>query len=369
MARYKMTELLTEILTAGLDKELPELLTLHGVSGHEHEVREYLDATFSESSLTRSTDRLGNFLVHRPGSQRRRILVAAHTDEIGLMVRHIDPHGFVHFETIGGVRPQNLFSRACEIKTGSGKIAGLLNSRTPGRPYQNDTVPGTHDFFIDVGASSDHEAADMGIAIGQPVKLDYQYRRLGNRIAGTALDDRVMVFILSAVVRALDSENAPAVDELAAVFTSQEEVGSRGAMTATRTVNPEYAIALDITLANDIPYQTPDEHITRIGSGPAVKAMDQIPSTMIGHIVPPDLIATLANTATAHNIPYQIEVQRAGSTDGATIQTVDTGVRTCGICLPSRYVHAHELVSVDDLFNTARLTYYAVKAFADRQPE
>ncbi|HLR01158.1 MAG TPA: hypothetical protein VK111_00240 [Virgibacillus sp.] len=358
-----MTEYLQQTIETNIESELPKLLALHGVTGHEEDVEAYVKDVVGPLVDSITTDPLGNVIAYKEGNGKKKLLVAAHMDEIGLMIKYIDKNGFIYVETVGGVRQQNLYARECEIKTDYGKVPGIINSIRPGRPYGDEQIPDSNDFFIDVGADNIQDIHDMHIEVGQPVKFKYQYQRLNDKVSGTALDNRLLMFILIEVLKILENDGKKDIPDVYAVFTTQEEVGSRGAQTATQQIEPDVALALDITMANDLPKNHESEFISKIGKGPAIKAMDIIKRAMLGLVVPKYMINQLKDVAKDHHIPFQIEVQSAGSTDGATIHKVGNGIPTGGICLPTRYVHAYELAAIPDIVHTTMLLYESIKAF------
>ncbi|WP_176222131.1 M42 family metallopeptidase [Tuberibacillus sp. Marseille-P3662] len=355
-----MTHLNDSIRNKVVDR-LPEILSLHGVSGREEQVQSYLTKELESLADSVTVDPLGNVISHIKGNGKQKLMVAAHMDEIGLMIKHIDQRGFLYFETIGGIRSQNLYARECEVLTPKGKVPGIVNSIHPGRPLADEYIPDAKDFFIDVGANNLADIENMGIEVGQSVKFIYQFQQLNNKVAGTALDNRLLVFILLEVLKVMKNEDQNNIPDLYPVFTVQEEVGSRGAQTATNQIKPDLAIALDITMANDLPKIHESEHIAEVDRGPGIKVVDNISRAMLGLIVSDTIVKQMKDIAHSHHIPYQLEVQSAGSTDGATIHREGNGVPTGGICLPTRYVHAYELASIDDTVHMANLLYESIK--------
>ncbi len=334
-----------------LDK-LRDLCEAHAVSGYEATLASEVVRETEGYAAEVRTDALGNVIAHMPGGGPR-VMVAAHLDEIGLMIRHIDEKGFLFFSLVGGNRPQNLFARACTIKTDDGRLVpGLVNHIYPGRPLGAEAVPEIKDFFIDVGATSRTEAADLGLEIGNTVSLDYEFRRLGrNRLAGKALDDRALVLIQLEAMRRIHESgaNADNLPDLYFVFTTQEEVGCRGAKTAAYAIDPDFAVALDITVANDLPGTPERDTITQLDAGPAIKVMDRLATAPLGLISAPEVVRGMKGVARKHGIPYQLEVFMAGSTDAATIHLERAGVVSGALLLPTRYVHAHEVISMPDV--------------------
>jgi endoglucanase len=329
---------------------LRELCQIHAVSGREdslaRKVREMVEPYADELTV----DALGNVIAHKKGEGTSKVMVAAHMDEIGLMVRHVDERGFLFISPVGGNRAQNLFARLCVVKTDDERlIPGLINHPRPGRPRGLKKLPEVEEFFVDVGASSREETEDMGIEVGDTVSIQYEFGRLGShRLMGKAFDDRALVSIQIEAMRLL-SEDAARTPDLYFVFTTQEEVGCRGAKTAAYSINPDLAIALDITVSGDIPGTPPEEAITELDKGPAIKVMDRLSNSHMGLIAAPSIVRQLKSVAREHEIPHQLEVFMAGSTDAATMHTERGGIPSGAILLPTRYVHAHEVVSGRDM--------------------
>lgn len=301
-----------------MKNEINSLSKAHGVSGFEGDVLDVIKKQIKNYSDDINTDTLGNLVAKKNGNGKLKVMITAHTDEIGLVVKHIDEKGFIWFETVGGVRPQVLFSRPVIIKTENSYVNGIVNHIKPGRPESITEVPTIEDFFIDVGAKNKKEVEEMGIEVGNPVSINYKVLFLGkNKIAGKALDNRACVFMLIQLLKLLKNDND--IPDIYAVFTSQEEVGCRGAKTSAYNINPDIAIALDLSIANDLPGTPEHKIISEIDKGPVIKVMDLIKRPLIGIISSPRIVKELKNTAKEANIDYQLEVSAAGSTDAATI--------------------------------------------------
>lgn len=345
---------LDEIL---LDR-LNTLCGTHAVSGYEETLASEVARECSSYADEVRTDPLGNVIAHLQG-EGPTVMVAAHLDEIGLMVRRIDEHGFLFFAPVGGHKAQNLFARACTVKTEDGRLVpGLINHLRPGRPCGIESLPQLDEFFIDVGASSMEEAEQMGLEVGNTVSLDYQFSQMGrHRLMGKALDNRALVLIQLEALRRLAERRAAhgGLPDLYFVFTTQEEVGARGAKTAAYAIDPDLAVALDIALANDLPGTPARETITRLDAGPAIKVMDRLTDSHMGLIAAPQVVRGMKRIADEHGIPYQLEVYMAGSTDAATVHLEREGIASGAILLPTRYVHAHEVISQRDLMNMTEL--------------
>ena len=346
-----------------LKDELEDLCKAHGVSGFEGDVLDVIKKKVENYSDDIKTDAMGNLIVKKNGNGKLKVMITAHTDEIGLVVKRIDEKGFIWFDVIGGVRPQVLFSRPVIIKTENGYVNGIVHNTKPGRPEGISEVPTIEDFFIEVGARNKKEVEEMGIEVGNPVSMNYEVLLLGkNRVAAKALDDRVCVYMLIQLLKLLKNDDC--IPDIYAVFTSQEEVGCRGAKTSAYNINPDMAIALDVSLANDIPDVPDRKIISELDKGPVIKVLDSIKGAILGTISSQRIVKGLKNTAKEANIDHQIEVCTAISTDAATIHMERGGIESGGISIPTRYVHAYEVVSIDDIANCIELLYRYIKSLA-----
>lgn len=314
-----------------VDKTLIKtLVESWGPPGYEHEVRATIHDLVKGIADEVRVDPGGN-LVCRMGSGGPKIMIAAHMDEIGFIVHHIDRNGFARFTTIGFLLVNTLFGNRVRFGNGTLGSIGLDN------PWQFTQMPKITDFYIDfsTGLSS---FADVGVGDVGTLWLDYAER--GDRIVAKSLDDRIGCAVAVETMRRLAGTTTP--HELYFVFTTQEEVGIRGARTGAFGVNPDFAIALDVTPSGDLPKN--EKLAVKLGAGAAIKVRDT------GHIVPPALKNLMIRRAKEAGIPYQLEVLDLGTTDAAAIQTVATGVPSGAISIPCRYVHTtSETVDVNDI--------------------
>jgi len=325
---------------------LQRLSEVDGVPGHEDRVRALIASELEGRVDDLETDAMGNLHATvrcgRPGAPQ--VMVAAHMDEIGFLVRHIDDRGFLRLQRLGGFDPRTLFARQVTVYAsldGSERI-GVMNPA--GKPIHISTaeerakVPELDTFYVDLGL--DAERVRAGVRIGDMVCLRQPFADLGEVVTGKALDDRAGCWILLRTLGALED---PAVD-LHAVFTVQEEVGLRGAQTGAHHVRPDIGIALDTTLAVDTPEIREDLRVTRLGGGTAIKVMDS--STISTRW----LVDALVALAERRELPYQLEVLPLGGTDAGAMQRSRDGVPSITISTPSRYVHTvTEMVSKRDL--------------------
>ncbi|MCE1207877.1 MAG: M20/M25/M40 family metallo-hydrolase [Spirochaetia bacterium] len=346
-------------------KDIAALCATHGVSGFEDETIGLIKNMIRDHVDEMDVDVMKNLIAFKKGNGKAKVMIVAHTDEIGLIVKRIDSKGFLWFEVLGGVRAQALFGKHVVVKTALGKLDGLVNYVKPGRPDFMEQIPDLQDFFIDVGAKSREEAEEMGVEVGNPISIDYPVHFLGkdgSRVAGKALDNRACVFQLVEVLKLLKNEqNKP---DIYAVFSSQEEVGCRGAKTAAYNLKPDIAISLDIAIANDLSDVADRKISTALDKGPVIKIMDRSKTSSVGVISTPSVVDGMKKVAREAGIPYQLEVYTAGTTDSATVHLEKGGIASGAILLPTRYVHSYELASVHDLVAGIELLYFYIKALS-----
>ncbi len=314
---------------------LKELVMAVSPSGRENNIREIIKAQLSSYCDEIYTDALGNLICHKKGNGKK-LMLAAHMDEIGFMVNYIDDKGFLRFSIIGGVQKYNSVNSTVEFTNGvKGKIS-----------YENKENPSTVSFekmYIDIGSDS-REEAEKSVQIGDMASYSANFEIIGKRIMGKALDDRAGCW---ALIRAM--QNVKSIEnDVYAVFTAQEEVGLRGAKTSAFSINPDMAIAVDVSNVGDTPESL--ELNLRLGKGPAVKIKD---SSFIIHQSVKDI---LIDCAKENSIPYQLEAASYGGTDAGAIHLSGGGIASGTISIPTRYIHsANEVIDKSDLENTALL--------------
>jgi endoglucanase len=283
-------------------------------------------------------------------------MLAAHMDEIGLMVRYIDDKGFIKFSKIGGINDQMLLNQDVYIQTSKGNINGVIGSKPPHKikkSEKNKIVKHDH-MFIDIGASSRDEALEM-VSIGDPIIIKQDFDDLGKSLVkGKALDNRVGCAILIEVLKRADSKAT-----IYGVGTVQEEVGLKGAKTSAFRINPDLALALDVTIAGDHPGIKEEEAPSKFGEGPAIILADASGDGIITHPMVKKLLISIAEE---ENIPYQLEVSEGGTTDGTAIHLTRKGIPTGVISPPSRYIHTPvSVVNLEDIENTINLIVAVLK--------
>lgn len=327
---------------------LKRLSETPGVAGREERVRALVVEELRPLVDELRVDALGNVIAVKKGNGRRRVMLAAHMDEIGFMVRHIDDNGFVKVQPLGGFDPRVLVAQRVVVHTSAGaQLRGVFTPATKPIHLLGDEKPGApklEEFYIDLGLPA--EAVREQIALGDSVTLDRTLERVGDNVIGKAMDDRTGVFTMIEALRKLGAHKV----DVYAVATVQEEVGLRGATTAAFAVEPDVAIALDTTLAVDTPGMPETEAVTRLGNGVAIKVFD---SSFIPNY---KLVNHLKRVAGEADVKYQLEVLPRGGTDAGAMQRAKAGSAAITLSIPSRYVHTvNEMVNLGDLDAAATL--------------
>ena len=311
---------------------LKTLSQLPGVSGREEAVRAYLMHYLPVTGDEVRTDALGNLIVTRQGTSGKSVLLCAHMDEVGLMVQHIESNGFLRFVTVGGIDPRTLLAQRVWVQTSRGPILGVIGIQPAHMTTESDrarAVP-VHDLFIDIGMSG--EAARACVAVGDVAVLERPYEEFGDElICAKALDDRVGVFVLAEILRCIKNP----VHTVHAVFSTQEEVGGRGATTAAYGLNADVCLCLDTTGAADIPGVAPRDYIVQVGGGVGITALDA------RTITPQHLFDDLVKRCGAQDIPFQVRIAPRGGTDAGVIHVSKTGMASCSLSIPTRNIHSN----------------------------
>jgi putative aminopeptidase FrvX len=319
-------------------KELiQKLVEAVGPSGYEAVVREIVRAEIAGLVDDIQVDALGNLIARKgtrgPGGMR--IMLSGHMDEIGVIATHIDEKGFVRFTTIGGVSPATCIGGRVKFLDGTRGLIAMERLESP------DRLPGFEQLYIDVGAASRETCP---VKVGDVAAFDRPYVELNGRLVSKAMDDRIAVAVMIQALKEL--KNSP--NELYFVFSTQEEVGLRGATTAAYGVDPELAVAVDVTRTGDTPKGIKME--VALGKGPAVKVRDS------GMLADPRVVRWMVQTAEQAGIAYQLEVLEGGTTDARAIQLTRAGVPAGCLSIPTRYIHSpSEMVDYQDVLQSVRL--------------
>ena len=313
-----------------------------GAPGFEDKVRALVLKEIDGLVDSVKVDAMGNVIARKKGSGDKKVMCAAHMDEISFIVTHIDEDGFVRFHTLGGFDPKTLTAQRVIIH-GKKDLVGVMGSKPIHlmKPEERTKAPSISDFFIDLGLSK-AEVAEL-IEIGDPITRERELIQMGNCVNSKSLDNRVSVFILIEALRQMKDRELPY--DFYAVFTVQEEVGLRGATTAASQVDPDFAIGLDVTIAFDVPGAQAYEAVSRLGKGAAIKIMD-------GSVIcDPRMVRHMKSVAEKHNIPWQAEVLPAGGTDTAGLQRSGRRGSVAGaISIPCRHIHqVIEMCNISDI--------------------
>ncbi len=306
-------------------------------SGYESAIREVIRSEVKPFADEIRVDQLGNLIVRKGQAAKngRKIMIAAHMDEIGLVASHIDPHGFVRVTNIGGVRPQNLMGGRVRFANGT---PGIIYAEPLDKPSD---APALDKCFIDVGATSDK---NHPVKIGDVASFERPFMAMGDRLVAKSMDDRIGCTVAIESLKKL--KTTP--HEVYFVFTVQEEVGLRGAGPSAYGIAPDLGFSIDVTGWGDTPGMKNVE--LALGKGPAIKIKDG------GMLADPRIVRWMIDTAEKNRIPYQREILLGGTTDATAMQVSRAGVPVGCISIPCRYVHApSEMVDLNDVQNAVKL--------------
>ena len=329
-----------------LDTELlSELCRLPGAPGSEKRVRERVLQEIEGLVDEVRVDNMGNVIALKKGRSEQKLMVAAHMDEISFVITHIDDDGFARFHPLGGFDPKTLTAQRV-IAHGKKDLLGVMGSKPIHlmTAEERNKAPKLQDYFIDFGLAGDE--VKQWLQVGDKVTRERDFVEVGHSVCTKSLDNRVSVYIL---IEALKRLGEPGCD-FYAVFTVQEEIGLRGAMTATRQINPDFGFGLDTTIANDLPGAGDHEKITTLGGGTAIKIMDS------SVVTDARMVRFMEATAQAKHIPYQREILTGGGTDTHAIQLAAEGAIAGCISIPTRHIHSVvEMCHKDDIEHSIQL--------------
>ncbi len=279
-------------------------------------------------------DAMGNVVALKKGkSSRMKSMAAAHMDEIGFIVTHIDSGGFLRFNPLGGFDPKTLTSQRVLVH-GREDIVGVMGSKPIHimTPEERNKPPRLEEYFIDLGLPKSE--VDQLVAVGDPITRERELVEMGDCVNVKSLDNRASVFLLIETLRALKKSRRKPAYDFYGVFTVQEEVGLRGAQASTLEIQPDFSFGLDTTIAYDTPGSKPQEHCTKLGDGVAIKIMDA--SVICDY----RMVEFMKSVAVAKKIRWQPEILRAGGTDTASLQKMTPGGSIAGaVSLPTRHIH------------------------------
>lgn len=341
-------------------KSLQTLSDAFGVAGFEDEVRGTIERLISPYVEEVTTDALGNLITTRKGKGKTTLMLDAHMDEVGFIVKWIEESGYLRFVPLGGWDERILLSHRVEILTRSGeKRYGVIGAAPPHilkDEERKKPIP-LERMFIDVGASSRREVTELGIRIGDPLTIHYPFIELrSGYVTGKAFDDRVGCAVMIETARRLAETDLPV--NLTLSFVVSEEVGLRGARTAAYRVNPDLALALEGTIGADMPGVSEDNQPVRLGRGPAITVADW------SIIVSRRIIQALERAAEEKAITYQYKLPGYGGTDAGAIHTTRAGIPSGVVSVPCRFIHSPtSTMRLNDFENTTRLISEFVAGF------
>jgi len=295
-------------------KLLAEICEVAGAPGHEQRVRKIIQREIKSLVDEIKIDNMGNIVAIKKGKKNKKVMIAAHMDEIGFIVTHIDDKGFIYFHTLGGFDPKTLTAQRVIIH-GKEDVIGVMGT--------------IKDYFIDTGRSK--KELDKVISVGDTITREREMIEMGDCLNCKSLDNRVSVFILIEMLR--EMKKKPPHD-VYAVFTVQEEIGIRGANVSSMDINPDFGFGLDTTIAWDTPGSTKQEQVSALGDGACIKVMDS--STVCDY----RMVSYMKEVAKKNKIKTQLEILPAGGTDTSGIQRMNPGGSIAGaVSIPTRHIH------------------------------
>ena len=343
-----------------VERLLEELTNAPGPSGFEGPVRAIVRREITPLATSVDTDGLGSLIATLKGaSGGPRVMMAAHMDELGMLVKYITPEGYIRFQTLGGWLDQGLINQRYVILTRKGPVQAITGLKTPhvmsqaerGRIIERDRQ------FLDAGAASKQDAEErLGIHPGDPIAPDSKFFVVndGRRYVGKAWDDRVGLAVMIEVMRRLKANPPP--NTLSAVATVQEEIGLRGAHTSSNIVQPDIGLSIEVGVASDYPGITLDEAQEKVGAGPGLFLHD---SSMLPNLKLRDFVMDVARDK---KIPLQFNLLTGYGEDGAEMQRTHGGAPAVNITVPTRYLHNHNgLISRDDFDRAVDLVTEVVR--------
>ncbi len=307
---------------------LKRLSEAFGPSGQEQDVRAVLQEELNDYISEWKRDALGNLIAVKPASSGPRVMLAAHMDECGLMVTHVDGAGLLHFRKVGGLDDRVLVSKS--VVVGKKRVAGVIGAKAIHlqKPQERTQVIPHNSLYIDIGAKSKEEALKM-VNIGDYVVFDTKFGEFGTgMVKGKAFDDRAGCAVLAEVLK--EDYSMPVYG----AFTVQEEIGLRGAGVAAYAVDPDLAIVLEGTTCNDVSGADEHGYCTHLGGGPAITVMDA------SAISNKKMVAELVRLAEEHNIPNQFKRSITDGSDAGSINVSRDGVPVVVVSVPCRYIHS-----------------------------
>ncbi len=336
---------------------LKELCELDGVSGQEGAVRGFIKDKIKDYADSITIDSIGNIIALKKGrSSDKKIMLSSHTDEIGFIISAITEKGFLEFKTVGGIDTRVMISK--RVRVGKDKLSGVIGMKAIHlqKKSEREAVPEVSSLYIDIGAKDKAEAKKY-VSLGDYAVFDTDFEELGDCVKAKAIDDRAGCAILLELIK-----EKPWYDTYFC-FTSQEEVGLRGAKIAAAKVKPDIALVIEATTASDVSEVSQKDYVTRLGKGAAVSFADR--STIVNEAFYKKLLAV----AEEENIPVQTKQALAGGNDAGAIHLAVGGIRTASLSVPTRYIHSPCSVAdrqdIDAVYKLAKAFLKQIDEFLD----
>ncbi len=333
---------------------LRDLSNLDGPPGYEADVARYVAEQLSETGAV-SYDNLGSVICEVEGSaDSPRVMLAAHTDEIGFMVKHVTEEGYLLLSPLGGWWDQVLLAQAMTVLTGKGRIPGVIASKAPHllTEEERNKVVKRQDMFLDIGARDKQQATEkFGVLPGDAVVPATRFQQMADpdMLMGKAWDDRAGVGVMIETLRALAEKKH--ANTVYGVGTAQEEVGLRGAQTSVQTITPDVALVLEVAICGDVPGTKDSESDVKLGGGPTVYIFE-------GSAIPNLRLRDMAmETCKQLGFECQVSALERGGTDAGRIHVHASGVPSLVLAVPARHIHAHTgIIELNDYRQTVELT-------------
>lgn len=351
---------------------LEELCNSFGPTGFEREPARIVKEYVSRYADNISRDNLGSLLFHKRGTADKPVvLVPGHVDEVGFIVSYVNKEGFLTFNPLGGWFDQVLLGQRVKVRTAKGDIQGVIAAKPPHLldKEERGKIVAKEKMFIDIGASNEEEAKEMGVKIGCPIMPDSVFSTIEKKVfkdgkrkgkdtiaLGKAFDDRIGAFVAVEAVRRLREEKVKHPNTVIGAATTQEEEGLRGARTTAFVTKPDVCLTLEVAIAGDVPGVEPHQAPSKLGLGPTIYTYD---STMIPN---QELLSLVASVAEKSRIPHQLSHIARGGTDAGIIHMSNAGCPSVVIGVPTRHIHAHAgMLSLSDTENCIRLVVEVIK--------
>ena len=338
-----------------MENLLRKLVGSSSVSGSEENVRNVIAKEIKPYVDEIRVDRIGN-LICRKGSGSPKIMLCAHMDEVGLIVKYIDEKGFIRFEPVGGWDPKILLAQKFKIHGSKGPVVGVVGSKPVHLQDKEEErkPPKISDMFIDVGAKDRKHVERLGINVGDFITHYTDFNKLaGSRVTGHGFDDRIGCLVMIEVMKNLKKFRGTVY----AVGTVKEEIGLVGVRGSAFSIKPDVVIAIDTTISGDTPELKPHEAVTKIGEGPALVIKDAI------SVIQREMKNWVKDVAKRSGIKLQFDVLSGGATDASVTPMVGEGIPSFSILVPSRYIHTPvEIADMNDVKDTIKLVTELVKS-------